>query len=134
MQNLILASSSPRRKELLENLHLTFTISSSEVDESFDPRLSPEEVVMELAERKAQTVFKENQTAYVIGSDTIVVANNQILGKPADEAEAIRTLKLLSGKQHEVFTGVAIVSPTNVTRFYERTEVWFWELTDEEIN
>ncbi len=134
MQNLILASSSPRRKELLENLHLTFTISSSEVDESFDPSLSPEEVVMELAERKAQTVFKENQTAFVIGSDTIVFANNQILGKPADDAEAIRMLKILSGKQHEVFTGVAIVSPTNVTRFYERTEVWFWELTDEEIN
>ncbi|WP_040207789.1 Maf family protein [Neobacillus jeddahensis] len=133
MQNLILASSSPRRKELLENLHLSFAISSSEVDESFDPSLSPEDVVMELAERKARAVFKENQDAFVIGSDTIVVADGQILGKPADEAEAIRMLTRLSGRQHEVFTGVAILSPTKSTRFYEKTEVWFWELTDEEI-
>ncbi|MFZ7945560.1 MULTISPECIES: Maf family protein [Bacillaceae] len=133
MQNLILASSSPRRKELLENLHLTFAISSSEVDESFDPALSPEEVVMELADRKAQAVFKGNQDAFVIGSDTIVVANNVVLGKPADEAEAIRMLKTLSGKKHEVFTGVSIVSPESSTRFFEKTEVWFWELTDDEI-
>lgn len=133
MQNLILASSSPRRKELLETLRLTFAISSSDVDESFDPSLSPEEVVMELAERKAQAIFKENPDAFVIGSDTVVVADNQILGKPADEAEAIRMLQSLSCKQHEVFTGVSIVSPTSSTRFYERTEVWFWELTDDEI-
>src|SRR3954453_6109079 len=134
MQNLILASASPRRKELLENLRLSFAISSSDVDESFDPRLSPEEVAMELAERKANVVFQKNQDAFVIGSDTVVVADNQILGKPADEAEAIRMLKKLSGRQHEVFTGVAILSPTGSTKFFERTEVWFWELTDEEIN
>jgi len=133
MQNLILASSSPRRKELLENLRLTFAISSSDVDESFDPTLPPEEVVMELAERKALAVFQQNQDAFVIGSDTIVVANNQILGKPADEAEAIRMLQRLSGQQHEVFTGVSIMSPESSTRFYEKTEVWFWELTDDEI-
>jgi septum formation protein len=133
MQNLILASSSPRRKELLENLRLTFAISSSEVDESFDPALSPKEVVMELADRKAQVVFKENPSAFVIGSDTIVVADNQILGKPADEAEAFTMLKSLSGRKHEVFTGVSIVSPTGTTKFYEKTEVWFWELTDDSI-
>jgi septum formation protein len=133
MQNLILASSSPRRKELLENLRLTFAISSSDVDESFDPELSPEEIVMELAERKARAVFKQNSDAFVIGSDTIVVANNRILGKPADEAEAVRMLKTLSGSQHEVYTGVCIVSPTSSAKFYEKTEVWFWELTDDEI-
>lgn len=133
MQNLILASSSPRRKELLETLRLSFAISSSEVDESFDPNLSPEEVVMELAERKAQAIFKDNPDAFVLGSDTIVVADNRILGKPADEAEAFSMLKSLSGKQHNVFTGVSIVSPSSSTRFYEKTEVWFWELTDDEI-
>ncbi|MFK9091299.1 Maf family protein [Bacillus salipaludis] len=133
MQNLILASSSPRRKELLENLHLTFAISSSEVDESFDPALTPEYVVMELAERKAKKVFQKNQDAFVIGSDTIVALNGRILGKPADEAEAISMLKSLSGQQHDVFTGVSILSPTSSTRFYEKTEVWFWELTDDEI-
>jgi len=133
MQSLILASSSPRRKELLENLRIPFAVTSSDVDESFDPKLAPEEVVMELADRKAQKVFRENSDAFVIGSDTMVVANNQILGKPADEAEAVRMLKMLSGSQHEVYTGVSIVSKNNSTRFYERTEVWFWELTDEEI-
>jgi septum formation protein len=133
MQNLILASSSPRRKELLETLRLTFAISSSEVDESFDPGLPPEEIVMELAERKAQVVFTENPDAFVIGADTIVVANNEILGKPADEAEAISMLKILSGSHHDVYTGVSILSPASSTRFYEKTEVWFWELTDNEI-
>lgn len=134
MQNLILASSSPRRKELLENLRLSFTISSSEVDESFDPALSPEDVVMDLAERKAQVIFKENPNAYVIGSDTIVVADGEVLGKPSDNAEAVKMLKKLSGKRHDVFTGVSILSPNGTSRFFEKTEVWFWELTDEEIN
>lgn len=134
MQNLILASSSPRRKELLENLRLSFTISSSEVDESFDPTLSPEDVVMDLAERKAKVIFKENPTAYVIGSDTIVVSDGQVLGKPENEADAKRMLEKLSGRKHEVYTGVSILSPNGTARFYEKTEVWFWELTDEEIN
>jgi septum formation protein len=134
MQNLILASSSPRRKELLENLRLTFTISSSEVDESFDPTLSPEDVVMDLAERKAQVIFKGNKNAYVIGSDTIVVADNQVLGKPTDENEAKEMLTKLSGRKHDVYTGVSILSPNGTVRFYVRTEVEFWELTDEEIN
>jgi septum formation protein len=134
MQNLILASSSPRRKELLENLRLTFTISSSEVDESFDPTLSPEDVVMDLAERKAQVIFKENPNAFVIGSDTIVVADGQVLGKPTDEADAREMLKMLSGKKHDVYTGVSILSQNGTARFYERTEVWFWELSDEQIN
>ncbi|WP_251549380.1 Maf family protein [Neobacillus muris] len=133
MQNLILASSSPRRKELLETLRIPFAISSSNVDESFNPDLSPDEVVMELAHRKAQAVFEENHDAFVIGSDTIVAAENQILGKPADEAEAIQMLKRLSGNQHDVYTGVSIVSPASSARFFEKTEVWFWELTDDEI-
>jgi len=134
MQNLILASSSPRRKELLENLRLTFTISSSEVDESFDPALSPEEVVMDLAERKAQAIFEKNPNHFVIGSDTIVVSNRLILGKPKNETEAIGMLKMLSGTQHDVYTGVSILSPNGSSRFYEKTEVWFWELTDDEIH
>ncbi|CRK84302.1 Maf family protein [Neobacillus massiliamazoniensis] len=133
MQNLILASSSPRRKELLENLQISFTILSSEVDENFSPGLSPDEVVMELAARKAQAVFNDNPDAFVIGADTIVVANNEIMGKPTNEEEAITMLKLLSGAQHDVYTGVTIISPTCSTRFFEKTEVWFWELTDDEI-
>lgn len=133
MQNLILASSSPRRKQLLENLHLSFQIKSSEADETFDPNLSPEEIVMELANRKAKAVYEENSSSFVIGADTIVVADGTVLGKPKNEREAFEMLKQLSGKQHEVFTGVSILSPNYSSRFYEKTEVSFWELADADI-
>lgn len=134
MQDLVLASSSPRRRELLSNLRLTFQISSSEVDESFDPKLSPPEVVMELAKRKAQAVFQKFPSAFVIGADTIVVADGRILGKPKSNAEAVSMLTKLSGRQHDVYTGVSIFAPNVSICFYEKTEVLFWELSDEEIN
>lgn len=133
MQTLILASSSPRRKELLENLQLTFEVSSSDVDESYNPENTPEEIVMELAQRKARFVAEKHPVAFVIGSDTVVVANNQVLGKPNHEQEAMEMLKQLSGKTHAVYTGVSIFSPKKTIEFFEKTEVDFWELTDEEI-
>ncbi|ALC89795.1 septum formation protein Maf [Bacillus sp. FJAT-18017] len=133
MPNLILASSSPRRKELLENLQLTFHIYSSDVDESFAPGSSPEDIVMGLAERKAVAVSHDHPGDFVIGADTIVVADGNVLGKPANREEAIGMLKLLSGSVHHVYTGVAIISPEAKSRFYEKTEVHFWELTDREI-
>ncbi|PLR93717.1 Maf family protein [Bacillus sp. T33-2] len=134
MQRLILASSSPRRKELLENLHLTFEISGSNADESFDPGLSPEEAVMALAFRKASSVARHFPDDYVLGSDTVVVIEGTILGKPAGSQEAFEMLKMLSGKTHSVYTGVSIVAPEKKVNFYEKTEVTFWELTDDEIN
>ncbi|MBT2754573.1 septum formation inhibitor Maf [Mesobacillus foraminis] len=134
MQRLILASSSPRRKELLENLHLTFEISSSNVDESFDADLSPKQAVMELAARKARFVSNRHQDAFVIGSDTVVVLGGEILGKPASKEEAFQMLKGLSGETHSVYTGVSIISSTNQEiQFYEKTDVTFWELSLEEI-
>ncbi|WP_307150690.1 Maf family protein [Robertmurraya andreesenii] len=133
MQTLILASSSPRRKELLESLHLTFEVSSSDVDESFQSEWTPEEIVMELARRKAQYVAKQHPSAYVIGSDTIVVADGQVLGKPKSEQEAVAMLESLSGRTHAVYTGVTIISPTEHTHFFEKTDVEFWELTADEI-
>jgi septum formation protein len=133
MQRLILASSSPRRKELLENLHLKFEISSSDVDESYDPKMKPEEIVMELANRKAKVIAEKNPSSFVIGSDTIVAVDGQVLGKPLTKDEAFKMLKLLSGRTHSVFTGVAIVSPEKKVTFFEKTDVTFWELTDEEI-
>ncbi|MDP4162431.1 MAG: Maf family protein [Bacillota bacterium] len=133
MQRLILASSSPRRKELLENLQLTFDTSTSEVDESFEEGALPEDVVIELALRKANSVFRTNPEAFVIGSDTIVTADGLILGKPQNSDEAFDMLKLLSGRKHDVYTGVTILSPVKSVSFYEKTEVMFWELTDEEI-
>jgi septum formation protein len=134
MQNLILASSSPRRKELLENLHLSFQTISSDVDESFDQEWPPDRIVTELALRKATSISAQHPNSYVIGSDTVVVSEDRILGKPESPQEAFLMLKSLSGKTHSVFTGVAIVAPTETITFFEKTDVTFWELTDGEIN
>jgi septum formation protein len=134
MEHLILASSSPRRKELLENIQLTFKVASPDVDESFSKGMSPEDVVMELAKRKATVVAAKNPSAYVLGADTIVVLEGNVLGKPSDEKEAAVMLRQLSGKTHEVFTGVAIISPSDAICFYEKTTVTFWELSEAEIN
>lgn len=134
MQRLILASSSPRRKELLENLHLTFEISSSNVDESFSPDLTPEEAVKILASRKARFVADKEPDAFVIGSDTVVVHGGEILGKPDDQQEALAMLKKLSGKTHSVYTGVSIISPEQEILFFEKTDVVFWELSQEEMD
>lgn len=134
MQDLILASSSPRRKELLQNLQLTFHTVSSDVDESYDSNWDPHEIVMELAYRKARAVAKAYPSSFVIGSDTIVVNGKEVLGKPQTREEAFTMLQSLSGKTHSVFTGVAIITPTNEIKFFEKTGVEFWELSHEEIN
>jgi septum formation protein len=134
MQNLILASSSPRRKELLENLHLSFLTVSSDADESFPSEWTPAQIVTELSLRKAKSVAHDYPNSFVIGSDTVVAIENNVLGKPQNREEAYYMLKSLSGKTHSVFTGVAIISPKNETAFYEKTDVVFWELSEEEIN
>ncbi|MFE8703449.1 Maf family protein [Cytobacillus sp. FJAT-54145] len=134
MKTLILASSSPRRKELLENLQLTFEVSSSDVDESYDPKLTPEEIVMELAFRKASFVSQKHPSAYVLGSDTVVVAGNEVLGKPQEKSDAFQMLKKLSGSTHSVYTGVAITRENESIKFFEKTDVTFWELTEDEIH
>jgi septum formation protein len=134
MQTLILASSSPRRKELLENLQLSFEVSGSDVDESFSEEWTPEEIVMNLAQRKSKHIAEQNLSAYVIGSDTVVVIDGQVLGKPKNHSEAIQMLKRLSGRTHSVYTGVSIYAPDRHVEFYEKTDVVFWELTDDEIN
>ena len=133
MQNLILASSSPRRKELLENLQLSFITVSSDVDESYDPSWKPDQIVMELSHRKAMSVSEKNPNAFVIGSDTVVVVDQTILGKPQNREEAFKMLKKLSGRMHSVYTGVSIIAPTEERNFFEKTDVVFWELSDEEI-
>jgi septum formation protein len=136
MQNLILASSSPRRKELLENLQLTFEVASSDADENFDPKLTPDEIVMELASRKAKAVGAskgQGPQSFIIGADTVVVLDGRVLGKPKDSTEAFDMLKALSGNTHSVYTGVAIIAPEKEEKFYVKTDVVFWELSDEEI-
>ncbi|RFU71580.1 septum formation inhibitor Maf [Peribacillus saganii] len=130
---LILASSSPRRKELLQMLRIPFDIKTLETDETILPGMSGKEAVEDLAYRKAKAVADSNQECCVIGADTVVVLDGQILGKPLDREDAARTLSMLSGKKHSVYTGVAIIEGQSSLVFSEKTDVVFWELSKEEI-
>lgn len=134
MSELILASSSPRRREILSLVYPSFQIITKDVDETVDPKLPPVEIVMNLAERKAKGVAEEYPDAFVVGADTIVYLDGSILGKPKDAEDAEQMLSRLSGTTHSVFTGVAICYKGKVDTFYERTDVTFWELTDDEIS
>lgn len=105
----ILASASPRRKELLEQIGVKFNILPATGEEVITKEL-PGEVVMELAKQKAEEVAKTaGADALVLGADTVVAYEGKILGKPKDEADALRMLTMLSGKEHEVYTGVALI-------------------------
>ncbi|MBJ8028321.1 nucleoside triphosphate pyrophosphatase [Bacillus cereus group sp. N21] len=134
MKKLILASGSPRRKELLELAGVPFEIVVSEIEETIGAYSSPADIVMSLALQKASAVVENHEDSVVLGADTIVTYESRILGKPKDEAEAKEILQLLSGKIHEVYTGVALISKEKTVTFYERTEVTFWELTEEEVD
>ena len=135
----ILASASPRRKELLAEILPKFEIIPSLADESVTDNPTPKEFVEILAERKAREVASrpENEGKFVIGSDTVVAYGNEILGKPKDEADAFRMLKMLSGKKHEVYTGVCIcVFEDGQARYMvqaDKTDVYFNELSSEYI-
>ncbi|OIJ10270.1 septum formation inhibitor Maf [Anaerobacillus arseniciselenatis] len=133
MKKLILASGSPRRKQLLEQAQLEFSISTSSVDESFNQTETPDQVVEQLAKRKARDVFLRHEDCIIIGADTIVSINGEILGKPNNEEEAKEMLCLLSGKNHEVYTGVAIISDEKTVSFHERTIVSFLPLEESDI-
>ncbi|GAB7386555.1 Maf family protein [Bacillaceae bacterium] len=132
---LVLASSSPRRKELLAGLGLSFTVRAAEVDESFDPALPPERVVELLAERKAKTVAEQLREGLVIGSDTIVVLADNILGKPVDETDALGMLRRLQGRAHFVYSGVCVIDARTGKRRigHRKTEVKMKRLNDEQI-
>ncbi|MBP3038104.1 septum formation inhibitor Maf [Bacillaceae bacterium Marseille-Q3522] len=133
-KKLILASSSPRRKILLESLHIPFQVVSSDVDESYSPQMSPEEIVIELAGRKAKAVSKMYPDSYILGADTVVVFEKAVLGKPKNRTEAFNMLQNLSGQLHQVYTGVSIICLGKQIQFYEKTDVAFWELSEEEMN
>lgn len=134
MARLILASSSPRRREILKLIQLPFEVITSDADESIDEDLPPEQLVTTLALRKAEAVAKVNRDAYVIGADTIVYNQNEILGKPKTTAEAKDMLRSLSGQTHAVYTGACILHQDQQEVFYEKTDVTFWKLTEEEID
>lgn len=133
MPPFILASTSPRRKQLLEQVHYSFTIHSSTVEEKINQMAAPGKVVEELAMLKARDVFEVNREAVVLGADTIVTFNNKILGKPENESAARAMLQLLSGQVHSVYTGVVIISKDKIIVFNDKTDVEFYTLTDEDI-
>ncbi len=132
---LILASGSPRRMELMEKLHIPFKVEVSGNEEIIPEGIEPEKLPEYLAIEKAKDVFKkhEGEGAVVIGSDTIVLCNGKILGKPHSREEAIEMLKGLSGRTHEVVTGVGIISDAGSHSFTDTCEVEFYPLKDEEI-
>ena len=132
--NLILASKSPRRQYLLKELGLDFTVHTKEVDESFPENLRAKEIPLYLCKKKADA-FDEELTVntIVITADTIVWIDNQVLNKPENFDDAVRMLKLLSGKKHEVYTGVCLKSKHKTKTFYALTSVYFKELSQEEI-
>ncbi len=135
-KRIVLASQSPRRRELLGGLISEFDIMIDTTEEVAAPDLTPEELVKCLALQKAQNVAKmADGDALVIGADTVVCIDGRVLGKPKDEAEAKEMLKLLSGREHHVCTGFAIVDNTTgeTVRDFERTVVKFRLLTDDEI-
>lgn len=130
----ILASKSPRRQYLLKELGLNFDIHIKEVDESFPPHLKAQEIPLFLSEKKANAFETElAEEEIVITSDTIVWIDNQVLNKPVDKADAIRMLQLLSGKMHEVYTGVCLKSKQKMKSFYACTKVYFKPLSMWEI-
>ncbi|PYZ97337.1 septum formation inhibitor Maf [Alteribacter lacisalsi] len=134
MTRLILASQSPRRKELLEQAHVPFQTISSDIEEWTDPALSPGELVVSLAEQKAEAVFRKHPENIVLGSDTVVAIGSEVLGKPADGDDARSMLRKLSGTSHSVYTGVAVIADGKRETFYEKSDVYFYPLTDEEID
>jgi len=131
--NVILASQSPRRKELMGLFHIPFIIRVPDADETMDPALSPADAVGLVSRRKAEAV-KRNADDLVIAADTIVVCNGQILGKPRDEDDASQMLHLLSGRDHQVMTGMTVLRGDVCKTVTEITDIHFRPLTDREIN
>ena len=129
---LILASQSPRRKELLGLFRIPFSVQVADIDETIDPTLPPYEEVARVSRKKAEAIAR-GDTDVVIAADTIVVCDGKILGKPADEADAFRMLRLLSGKRHQVMTGLTVLRGDTARVCTEVTDIHFRELSEGEI-
>jgi septum formation protein len=136
-KKIVLASKSPRRKKLLEQIELDFDIVVSNVEEDISGDLPPEMICCSIALDKARDVAQRlTEPSIVIGADTIVVLDNKVLGKPKNKVEAADMLRALSGNSHYVYTGLAFIDTTKGTEktVYEKTKVQFRKLTDNEIH
>jgi septum formation protein len=138
--NIVLASQSPRRKQLMEWAEVNFDVIAPVTDEAYPATLPVEEVPVYIARNKALAVkngYDYNRydiQSPIVAADTIVVLNNQIIGKPESRNDAIRILSSLSGKRHQVITGVVILTAEKEVSFADITSVWFHELTEEQIS
>lgn len=133
--NIILASASPRRKEILENTNTKFEIIKSEIDEVILDNELPSQVVMRLAFEKSIDIALKHPDSLVIGADTVVVLNNKILGKPKDSSDAFNMIKQLSGKTHQVITGISLINLNANQKIidYVVSNVKFKNLSEEDI-
>lgn len=132
---MILASASPRRKEILENFDFSFKTIVKNIDETSD-KTRAEEKILEIAEKKARATAIDFPDENIVGADTVVVVDGKIFGKPKDEKEAFSMLKSLSGRSHEVITAFSFININKNISYsdYEITKVYFKNLTDDEIN
>ena len=134
MTKIILASQSPRRKQLLEWAEVPFEIVVKETEETYPPGLTPEAVAIHIARQKALAILPlVSADAVILAADTIVVLNNRIIGKPKSREDAIAILQDLSGSKHAVITGVVIRKEEKEIAFADTTDVFFHELTKEQI-
>lgn len=133
--NIILASKSPRRKQLLESIGIAFQIKLKEVDEIYPDNLTKEEIPVFLAKLKSKPFLDElKPNDLLITADTIVWFNNHVLGKPKDKEEATQMLQMLSGQEHQVISGVCLTSPYKQESFFSISFVRFKEFTKQEID
>lgn len=130
---IILASASPRRRELMAFITENFEIITADVDETIDSGMTPSQAVMLLSRKKAEAVSDRYKGRIVIGADTVVVCDDKILGKPRDREHAREMLRMLSGRSHNVLTGVTVTDGEKTDTFYVSSLVKFYELTEEEI-
>lgn len=132
---IILASQSPRRRELLKLIDIPFFLRDIEISEEIYKEEKPQDYVLRMAETKAEEGAKSEENSLVIGADTIVCVDNEILGKPRDQEDAVRILKKIKGRKHLVYTGVSLNKRKGekVHSFVEETEVQFADMTDKEI-
>lgn len=131
---LILASSSPRRRELLNKITTDFIVQSAEIDETIPVNMSPTDYVSLMAREKAKAIYLKNPNDLIIGSDTIVVCENKILGKPKNSQEAKETLQMLSGQTHLVYTSVCVMAAEKTEQELVVAEVDFFDLNEMEID
>ena len=134
MERIVLASGSPRRRQLLEWAEIDFEVVVKETPESYPPELETTQVPVHIARNKAQAVKGLIDPARIIlAADTVVVLHNEIIGKPRDREDAIGILSRLAGNKHEVITGVVLVRGEEEIAFSDTTEVWFHELEQDQI-